>query len=126
MFVQAIEGIPFPANLAAAPALAAVAEAEMGGLVAGALVVGGTAAKGAYLQEDTVLQAHAEEMVPPDYLSTGLDRAIRTGSFASPQALSQPISGSGAARHYHDNSTTNLYHHGDDARTFWTANWRRG
>lgn len=117
IFVQAIEGIPFPANLAAAPALAAVGEAEMGGLVAGAQVVGGSAAKGAYLPEDMIIQGHAKELVLPEYLSTGLGHAIRTGSFASPQAISQPVASSGSARHYHDNSTTNLYHHGDDART---------
>lgn len=114
VFVQAIEAIPFPANLAAAPALAALAEAEMGTLVAGAQVIGGQAARGAYLPKDMVLQAHAQEMVLPEYLSTGLDYAIKTGSFRQPSALSQPVVNS-RNRTYNDNSTNNFYHHGEDA-----------
>jgi hypothetical protein len=115
IFVQAIEFFPFPANLAAAPALAGVAEAEMGALTAGAGLIGGSAAQGAYLNKDMLLQAHAEEMVLPPHLSTGLDYAIRTGSFNPPEALSQPITSNHRGGDTYEGDI-HLHHNGEDAK----------
>jgi hypothetical protein len=116
VFVQAIEAIPFPANLAAAPALAALAETEMGALVAGSAAIGGTAAKGAYLPSDMLVQAHAQEMILPEHISTGLDYAIRTGSFNPPEALSEPINNSSSTTNYRQGDI-HLHHNGEDAKT---------
>jgi hypothetical protein len=83
VFVQAIESIPFPANLAAAPALASFAHSE-------ALATAGFAAKGALLPKDMLVQAHAKEMILPADISTGLRSAISTGSIARPSDLRMP------------------------------------
>lgn len=75
VFLQAIESIPFPENLVAAPAAAATVKAEMAGFV-----VSGAAAKGALLETDMPIFAHAKEMILPASISTGLQSVISTGS----------------------------------------------
>src|SRR5262249_53316458 len=69
VFVQAIEAVPFPANLAVAPATAAVVGAEMGAITGAAFAVGGSAAGGAVLDRDMIIQAHAQEMILPKDIS---------------------------------------------------------
>jgi hypothetical protein len=109
-FASVMEDLPFPANIAAAPGVMAAAIAA----VLSNLALG-SASQGAFLNKDMLVQAHAEEMVLPPHLSTGLDYAIRTGSFNPPEALSQPITSSRGGDTY-GGDTYNLHHNGEDAK----------
>lgn len=75
VFLQAIESVPFPANLVAAPAAAATVKAEMAGFT-----FAGIAEHGALLRTDMPIFAHAQEMILPSGISTGLQNVISTGS----------------------------------------------
>jgi hypothetical protein len=110
-FASVMEDLPFPANIAAAPGVMAAAIAA----VLSNLALG-SAAEGAYLNKDMLVQAHAQEMILPSDLSTGLDYAIRTGSFNPPEALSQPVSSYKGGDTY-GGDTYNLHHNGEDAKT---------
>lgn len=66
VFVQAIEAIPFPGNLAAAPALAAVTRGEVTAL--------GSAKGGYEVPFDQILEVHKDEKVIPAQFKLGLER----------------------------------------------------
>jgi hypothetical protein len=70
-FASAMQSVPFPANMGVAPAAAAAALAE--GEVFTAMA---SASGGAFLDKDTPLFAHAQEMVLPAPLSMGFKDII--------------------------------------------------
>lgn len=112
-FASAMEALPFPANVATAPAVMAEAIATtMSNLALG------TAARGAVLPEDMLVQAHKDEMILPPHLSTGLQQAIDKDSFRSPSVAAmadQVAAGAGGSRESTVHMTNNFYHNGPDA-----------
>jgi hypothetical protein len=103
-FASAMLGLPFPANVAAAPGVMAAAitatESNM------AL---GSAAQGAFLNQDMLVQAHADELILPKDISTGLVGAINTGSFEPPsELLNSPL-----IQNFGGNVSNNHHFHGD-------------
>jgi hypothetical protein len=92
------------APVAAAAAFAAVLAFEQGGIIPG------------YSGQAVPIIGHGGEAVLPEHLSTGLDYAIRTGSFNPPEALSQPIGNSSSTRNYREGDI-HLHHNGEDAKT---------
>ncbi len=75
-FASVIEALPFPANVAAAPAVAAATIAQIESLGAIALFAKG----GISPRDDTIAMFSREEMVLPPDISRGLQGAIRGGS----------------------------------------------
>jgi hypothetical protein len=80
-FASVMEAVPFPYNVAAAPAVAAAALAETLGFGAPAM-----AEKGALLDRDMPIFAHANEMILPSALSTGMQKMINAQSGSSGSA----------------------------------------
>ena len=81
-FASVMEALPFPENVAVAPGV--MAEAVSTALSNLAFL---TAAKGAVLDKDAVVQAHAKEMILPPPISVGLQNVIATGHIGAPPAL---------------------------------------
>jgi hypothetical protein len=107
-FASVMEDVPFPANIATAPGvMAAAIAATLSNLALG------SAAQGALLPEDMLIQAHAQEMILPKELSIGLRNVIATNRFHPPQALSQPLQSRGGDQYFHDEY--HLHHNGPDA-----------
>lgn len=104
VFLQAIETVPFPANLAAAPAAAAAVGVMMTGISSQL----GKAEHGGLLHENGPIFAHANEMVLPSHISEGLQNAIASGGFMPPASLTQnlPMAGgpSGASHTIHNHN----------------------
>lgn len=75
-FASVMETVPFPFNVALAPA---VAGAELGTMLGVALPMA-AAAQGAYLTEDMVIAAGADELVLPPNLATGIKGMIESGN----------------------------------------------
>jgi hypothetical protein len=120
-FASVMEAVPFPANMAVAPAMMATAIGEtMSNLALG------SAAKGAVLPADMLIQAHAREMILPAEISTGLQDAIARGALARPQVVtpssflgargagSPEVGRAGGDQYFHDEF--HLHHNGPDAR----------
>ena len=76
-FKWVMEEVPYPANLALAPAAAA---ATFAAVIAFRSLA--SAEHGAVLSEDTLVAAHAKEMFLPPDISTGLQNVINTGAIA--------------------------------------------
>jgi hypothetical protein len=116
VFVQAIEAVPFPANLAAAPAASALVQAEMAPFAAEASGAIGSAAGGAFLDKDMLVQAHAKELILPAQISTGLRGMIDGGRYGvpNPAASSVAIDKSSGGNNY-GGDTYHLHHTGPDA-----------
>jgi hypothetical protein len=92
------------APVAAAAAFAAVLAFEQGGIIPGSS------------GQAVPIIGHGGEAVLPEHISTGLDYAIRTGSFNPPEALSQPIAARGGNT-YNAGDTYHLHHNGEDAKS---------
>jgi hypothetical protein len=112
-FASAMLALPFPLNIATAPGVMAAA---IGATESNMAL--GSAAQGALLNEDTFLQAHAQEMVLPPDISKGLQFAINTGSFEPPSAelLNSPLiqnSGGNVSNNHHFHGDVN--NHGSDS-----------
>lgn len=93
VFNDVITHLPFPANVILAPIAAAATFTGVSaykGLIAGA----GTAAKGAVLEEDMPIFAHAQEMILPSTISTGLQAMISGGGLMASTDLSSFLSSS--------------------------------
>jgi len=119
-FKWVMKEVPFPANVALAPAAAAAAFA--GVAVYSTLA---SAAGGMEVDRDQMAFLHKDEKVLPADLSRGFTSIIRAGTFAAPSFLSRTLpaaaasggSAGPATQHSHyQNNEFNLYHHGDDAR----------
>lgn len=87
-FKWVMEEVPFPVNVALAPAAAA---ATFAGILAFASLAG-SAAKGGVMAEDGPVFLHAREMVLPSKISAGLQNVISAGGFNVPAALNQNFS----------------------------------
>lgn len=120
-FASAMAALPFPANLAAAPAAMAAAIAE----VMSNLALG-SAAKGAVLPSDMLIQAHAEEMILPKHISRGLTDMIGSAELGTTpehvrpedfgvSRLELPESISYGDRSSTINNEIHLHHTGPDA-----------
>lgn len=82
VFLQAIEGIPFPANLAAAPALAAAVNAQMQAFSAQAAAAGAVGthyAQGGIVPTDGPAFLHRKEMVLPAPISQTIQNLAQNG-----------------------------------------------
>lgn len=101
-FASAMVALPFPANIpAATAAMAAAIATTLSNLGLGA------AEKGALLDSDRLVAAHANELILPSKISSGLQNAISTGTFAPPAALTQHFAAaSGASSNSASTSTT--------------------
>lgn len=114
-FASVMETVPFPANIALAPGIMATAvTATLSNLALG------SAEHGALLDEDTIIQAHAEEMVLPKDLSGGLRKMISANHFNYPEYATAnsnvSIDRSNGGDQHFGGDTYNLYHNGEDAR----------
>lgn len=120
-FASAMAALPFPANMAAAPAAMAAAIAE----VMSNLALG-SAAKGAILPSDMLIQAHAEEMILPPHISRGLTDMLGSAEFGTTPAhvtpedfafsrLELPETVSYGDRANTINNEIHLHHSGPDA-----------
>lgn len=86
-FASVIEALPFPANVTAAPAVAAGVSASILSSIGG--VVAGTAERGAVVPQDMPIFAHANEMILPAHLSGGIQQMIANGSSTSSSRFHQ-------------------------------------
>ena len=108
-FASVMESVPFPANIAIAPGvMAAAIGTSLSNLALG------SAAKGAVLNEDMLVQAHAQEMILPEKLSIGLQNMIATNRFHPVPAAAHPLQSAGGDQYFHDEF--HLHHNGPDAR----------
>lgn len=121
VFKWVMQEVPFPANVALAPAAAAAA---FTGVAAYATFA--SAAGGMEVDRDQLIQVHKDEKVLPAEISRGFTNIIKAGSFSAPASIARGINSPVAAQtaspgaganhtHYHQNEF-NLYHHGKDAR----------
>jgi len=121
-YASAMAALPFPANVAAAPAFMAEA-------IATALSNLGlaSAAEGGVLDKDRLVQAHAKEMILPAPISTGLQNVVNAGGLnaptGAPSALAPRAASPGGPtnqtvnnHHTTQNFEVNLHHSGPDAR----------
>lgn len=115
-FKWVMEEVPFPANIALAPAAAAAAFAGI--MAFGSL--GGKAAKGGVLGEDGPVFAHAREMILPPPISIGLQNLVRSGGLNLPPALSQNFSSIGGTTS--TSHTTTVHHNTVSPRIAVTVN----
>jgi len=116
VFVQAIEAVPFPANLAAAPAASALVGAMMAPMAAEAAGGGlGSAAKGALLDHDMLIQAHAQEMILPADISRGMQRVIDGKQYGVPRVSAPAAIDRGGGVNNYGGDTFHLHHTGPDA-----------
>ena len=99
--------VPFPANLALAPAAAAAAFA---GILSFGALAGGKAEKGGLLSEDGPIFAHAKELVLPAPIATGFQNLVTAGGLNLPPALSQNFNSIGGASTSSHTTTTKHYH----------------
>lgn len=99
VFHDVIVSLPFPANVIVAPIAAA-------GVFAGVMAyrgLAGSAAKGAVLEQDMPIFAHAQEMILPSNISTGLQAMISGGGLMASTNMSTFLS---AGNRIAANSTT--------------------
>ncbi len=83
-FASVMEALPFPANVSAAPGVAAAVFGE--GMTIAMMGSVGFAAEGAVLDRDRLMLAHKEEMILPAGISSGLQNLIAAGNGGGTQA----------------------------------------
>jgi hypothetical protein len=108
-FKWVMEVVPFPANVILAPLTAAGAFASV--LAFGALA---SAAGGAVLDKDTLVQAHAREMILPASISTGLQSVIAGGS-VGPQGSALSSSAAVRGSTFHISPKITVHQTGDSS-----------
>jgi hypothetical protein len=111
-FASVMEALPFPANVATAPGVMT----EAIGTTLSNLSLG-TAMKGALLDKDQLVAAHATEMILPPPISMGLQNVIKHGSIGAPQSLgASPKAANSSSSTSSSKQTTHNHRWNIDAR----------